>query len=99
MQKTSSLYQKETRRAIAAQGYIRIRFGLTDTDAAATCTPEYTPQVGFARVEPLLREDAPKHVYATFEPGRMRLDGRQRIAPRAGQTVRAEGFVDRKSVV
>ncbi len=93
MQKTSSLYQKETRRAIAAQGYIRIRFGLTDTDAAATCTPEYTPQVGFARVEPLLREDAPKHVYATFEPGRMRLDGRQRIAPRAGQTVRAEGFV------
>lgn len=97
MQKTSSLYQTETGRQVAAQGYIRIRFGLTDTDAAATCTPEAAAQTYFARPASLLLEDAPKRVYATFEPGRMKADGLQRIAPGPGggnmQSVQAEGFV------
>ena len=95
MQKTSSLYQTEVNKQIAAQGYLRITFGLTDTDAAATCTPEAAAQAYCARPESMLREDAPKSVYATFEPGRMRLDGTQRIAPRRGEAdaLRAEGFV------
>lgn len=94
MQKTSSLYQKETSRQIAAQGYLRIHFGLTDTDAAATCTPQVSAQVHFARPESMFAEDAPKSVYATFEPGRMRMDGRQRIAPDgSADSIRAEGFV------
>ena len=101
MQKTSSLYQKETGKQIAAQGYLRIRFGLTDTDAASTCTPETSAQAHFARPASMFAEDAPKSVYATFEPGRMRLDGRQRIAPGSTaldgaadvDSVRAEGFV------
>ena len=95
MQKTSSLYQTEVNKQIAAQGYLRITFGLTDTDAAATCTPEAAAQAYCARPESMLREDAPKSVYATFEPGRMRLDGTQRIAPRRGEVdaLRAEGFV------
>lgn len=94
MQRTSSLYQKEAGKQIAAQGYLRIRFGLTDTDAAQTCTPEAPAQAYFARPASMLAEDAPKSVYATFEPGRMIVDGRQRIAPAAGADgVRAEGFV------
>lgn len=95
MQRVSSLYQTETSKQIAAQGYLRITFGLTDTDAAATCTPEAPAQAYYARPESMLREDAPKSVYATFEPGRMRLDGTQRIAPRRGEAdaLRAEGFV------
>lgn len=101
MQRTSSLYQKETNKQIAAQGYLRIRFGLTDTDAAQTCTPQAPAQVYFARPESMLAEDAPKSVYATFEPGRMIVDGKQRIAPAekaaagamAADGMRAEGFV------
>ena len=102
MQKTSSLYQAETGKQIAAQGYLRIRFGLTDTDAAETCTPHASAQAHFARPASMFAEDAPKSVYATFEPGRMRLDKRQRIAPRdvtldgaaaGADSVRAEGFV------
>lgn len=96
MQSTSSLYQAEVKKQIAAQGYLRITFGLTDTDAAATClSPQATAQVFYSRPDAMLLEDgAPKATYATFEPGRMRVDGSQLIPPPPGAgEMRAEGFV------
>ena len=79
MQQTSSLYQAAVQEQIAPQGYIRITFGLTDTDAAATCAPpETTPGAFYSRPDTMLLEDGtPRATYATFEPGRMRADGSQ----------------------
>lgn len=93
MQKTSSLYRTEMKKPVAAQAEMRIVFGLTDTDAAATCTPDAPGGVFFSRPAGMLTEDAPGAAYATFEPGRMRADGAQRIAPRAAEKVTPEGFV------
>ena len=81
---------------IAPQGYIRITFGLTDTDAAATCAPpETTPGAFYSRPDTMLLEDgAPRATYATFEPGRMLADGSQLIPPKPGSAdLRPEGFV------
>ena len=96
MQKTSSLYQAAVQEQIAPQGYIRITFGLTDTDAAATCAPpETTPGAFYSRPDTMLLEDgAPRATYATFEPGRMLADGSQLIPPKPGSAdLRPEGFV------
>lgn len=95
MQRTSALYRAEVAKPIAAQGYIRITFGVTDTDAAATCGPvETTAGTFYSQAQRMLREDAPKTSYATFEPGRMRLDKGLRIPPHPGEGgVQGEGFV------
>lgn len=96
MQKTSSLYQAEVQKQIAGQAYIRITFGLTDTDAAATCAPPQTsPGAFYSRPDTMLLEDgAPRATYATFEPGRMLADGSQLIPPKPGAAdLRPEGFV------
>lgn len=94
MQKTSSLYQAEVQKQFAAQGFIRITFGLTDTDAAVTCAaPETTDGTVYSRPDTMLLEDAaPKTTYATLEPSRMKADGSQRILPKTGEQM-AEGFV------
>ena len=96
MQQTSSLYQAAVQEQIAPQGYIRITFGLTDTDAAATCAPpETTPGAFYSRPDTMLLEDGtPRATYATFEPGRMLADGSQLIPPKPGSAdLRPEGFV------
>ena len=96
MQQTSSLYPAAVQQQIAPQGYIRITFGLTDTDAAATCAPpETTPEAFYSRPDTMLLEDgAPRATYATFEPGRMLADGSQLIPPKPGSAdLRPDGFV------
>ena len=96
MQQTSSLYQAAVQEQIAPQGYIRITFGLTDTDAAATCAPpETAPGTFYSRPDTMLLEDGtPRATYATFEPGRMLADGSQLIPPKPGSAdLRPEGFV------
>ena len=57
MQKTSTLYKTAVGRQIAPQGYIRITFGLTDTDAAATCAVDATPGAYFSQTASMLAED------------------------------------------
>ena len=95
MQRTSSLYQAEVQKQFAAQGFVRITFGLTDTDAAATCAaPQTTEGAVYSRPDAMLLEDAaPKTTYATLEPSRMKADGAQRILPKEEAGRLAEGFV------
>ena len=77
MQKTSSLYQAAVQEQIAPQGYIRITFGLTDTDAAATCAPpETTPGTFYSHPDTMLLEDgAPEDIQKYIEAERAKKEG------------------------
>lgn len=96
MQRVSSLYQAEVQRPFAGQALLRITFGLVDVDAAATCAPVAfsLPQAVWSRPDTIFLEEGERRAtYATFEPGRMRLDGSQLILPQEPDQRRAEGLV------
>lgn len=96
MRETSLLYQKEIRAVQRADASARIRLGLMDLDAVTTVTQlSGSSDADFSRIASSVYEDGiPQKVYATFEPGRMRLDGSQIIMP--AQDPKPQGWVSRQ---
>lgn len=93
MQKMSRLYTKEMAKVNRGKSSARLRVGLVDLDASTTLTTLIgSAPESFSRIESAVYENGvPTRVYATLEPGRMRLDGSQIILPRENPT--AQGYV------
>lgn len=93
MIKTSTAYQAEVQRPIAGQAFIRIKFGLIDSDAAATASISESESVFFSNIEGVLADGSAKSTYATCEPGRLIVGSNQRILPCDATKYITEGFV------
>lgn len=72
MQPVSQAYQKEMEKPFLGAAKLRITFGITDTDAAPTCTPSDNGHEAWSDVRDAFNEEVSARTYATFEPGRMR---------------------------
>ena len=95
MQPVSEAYKREMRKQWLGEAGVRIRFGVVDVDAATTIDARAdSGHVLWSNLEtPFYEEAVPNTTYATLEPGRMRADGRQLVAPAPGDAMRGEGYV------
>ncbi len=95
MQPVSKAYVREMQKRFLGEAGVRIRFGVVDVDAAATIERRAdSGHVLWSNLEtPFYEEAVPDATYATLEPGRMRADGSQLVAPAPGEALLGEGYV------
>ena len=92
MQLVSQAYQNEMSSELRGQGYTRIIFGLVDIDAAGDASCGDNGHIYYSQTSALAKEDGiPESTYATFEPGRMKMDGTQLIPSR--KTIISQGYI------
>lgn len=81
MQQTSAVYQREMSQIERDRSYIRIKFGVTDLDAAPTSSLKDNGHDFYSRLDMIVFSTGiPERTYATCEKNRMKADGRQLIA-------------------
>ncbi|MEG0179263.1 MAG: hypothetical protein RR424_05930 [Oscillospiraceae bacterium] len=94
MQPTSPTYKREMEKAIRGQALVRIKMGIIDTDAAETAIPTAFDKVYFSDTYSMIKINAvPNKTYATFERGRMKMDGKQIILPHLNSLLLSEGYI------
>ncbi len=94
MQKVSTAYQREIKKRVLGKTDCRIMLGIIDTDAATDATVNAAHESTLSRTESMLGSfGAPTKSYASFEQGRLRLDGTARVAPLPHQKVLGEGYL------
>ncbi|MEG0473155.1 MAG: hypothetical protein RR588_12550 [Solibacillus sp.] len=94
MQATSGAYQNEMNKLWRGQSFMRITFGLIDLDAAETSNFIDSGHMYFSSTDELVRNDKiPRATYATFEKGRMKLDGSAELLIASGEYPIKQGYV------
>ena len=81
MQITSAPYRAEMARTIRDRQYIRVTFGIVNLNASGDASLAADDSEYFSRLTSIpYNTGVPKNTYATFEKGRMRVDGSQLVA-------------------
>ena len=96
MQKVSTAYRKEMQKRLLGKADCRISLGVIDTDAAATTAVQAPNESVYSKAAAMLESlCVPSKTYASFEPGRLKLDGTALVPPLQNSTapLRTEGYL------
>lgn len=92
MQKASTAYQFEMKKNIRSRQYVRIKFGLIDIDAGGNANFSDGDQLYYSSFSNIVNDKySVTKSYATFEPNRIKLDGKQILAGRTNNIY--QGYV------
>ena len=97
MQVVTPAYREELARPVCGPALVELEMRVVDVDAAAGAQVDKEDGIYWSDAESTLAtEGAPHRSYATFEPGRWKMDGRLHIAPEPGKPTLTEGFVSQE---
>ncbi|MEG2595494.1 MAG: hypothetical protein RR989_03330 [Ruthenibacterium sp.] len=96
MQTVSTPYRKEMQKRLLGKADCRISLGIVDTDAAATATAHAPHESVYSNCTAMMTSlSVPVKTYASFEPGRLKLDGSALVPPlqTSGMPLLPEGYL------
>ena len=97
MQVVTPAYREEMARPVCGPALVELEMRVVDVDAAAGAQVDKEDGIYWSDAESALATEGALHrSYATFEPGRWKMDGRLRIAPEPGKPTLTEGFVSQE---